>query len=94
MISLRKKRTKQGVSLYFDFNRTQNRYEFLNLYLYDHKCLGRRLTQKEKEINKGVLQKVEIIRAKRLEQQNDDVYKLNVLELKKKLHSSFLSLTR
>jgi integrase len=54
MISLRKRKTKKGYSLYLDYNRPVNRYEYLDLYL-----------GKDKEENKKTLELAENIRAKR-----------------------------
>jgi serine protease inhibitor ecotin len=90
-ISIRRKKTSKGISLFLDYNTPKNRYEFLKLYLHDESVLKRRLTQAEKEQNKEILMKVDIIIGKRMEQHINGTFKLYGIENKKKLESSFMT---
>jgi hypothetical protein len=84
-ISIRKKATKKGYHLYLDNNQQgKDRYEFLNLYLLDEKLKGEKLTPKEKERNKEVLVKVEMIKAQRMQEYHEGVFRLYGLEKKKR----------
>src|SRR5690348_7432395 len=90
-ISIRRKKTKKGISLFLDYNTASNRYEFLKLYLFDEEVLGRKLTRAEKEQNREIETKVEIIRTKRMQEFINGTFKLYGIEHKQKLESNFLT---
>jgi integrase len=90
-ISIRRKKTLKGISLFLDYNTRTNRYEFLKLYLFDEEILDRKLTRAEKEHNREIEMKVEIIRAKRMQEFISGTFKLYGIEHKQRLESSFLA---
>jgi len=90
-ISIRKKRTKVGWSIFLDYNTPSNRYEFLKLYLLDEAILGRKLTSEEKNFNRETTIKVEAIRLKRLTESQNGILRQYGLEVKKKTGQTLLS---
>src|SRR5690606_19662724 len=90
-ISIRKKRTKNGWSVFLDYNTSQNRYEFLKLYLLDEEKLGRKLTPSEKIFNRETEIKAEAIRLKRLTESQNGILLQYGLEIKKRTQQTLLS---
>lgn len=89
-ISLRKRETTEGYSLYIDYNTKEYRYEFLKLYLFDQKILGRKLTAQEKNANKETMIAAEAIVGQKMEQYRNGVLKLYGISVKKKRQEKFL----
>ncbi len=89
-ISIRKKKTKKGYHVYFDYNTPHNRYEFLKLYILDEKILSRKLTLEEKDRNKETEKRVQAIWRQKMDQQQNDVLRLYGIDHRKKLQTTFL----
>ena len=89
-ISIRKKKTNKGWSIFLDYNTPHNRYEFLKLYLFDEVALGRKLTPEERNFNRETEIKAQAIRMKRLTDSQNGILRQYGLEVKKRTEQTLL----